>query len=710
VEKQAPANNLGFKIRASESIEALTQYFHADDTMVLEEASVAATLKSPAPALPEDTPSSLRFPRVNNHISVGATLDDDDDDDVKGGTITPADQLESYNKSVAKHKKDFRGIDNDVKIFAEWMKRCEGEKQKRYDPTAITAPYKACYGTVWSQGTCGSCWAHSTTMAISQNVCRLSKMDKLELELLGGTDNKETLAKPNALSRSVYVACRENIPLGTHATCVSGGAAKFVEQSTLGLLPHGCMEYDEHLYSTDESTDAKISASCALQTHTCSMSEGKPEAIPMDAPVIEITSGDIKMIQFWLKHHGTLGIAITWPGDSHAFSECASYWETHPDWFGKGNCEQLEESAPWFCDCPAPGTPFNLMPESAEQKAAAAKKGGPNHAAGHAVTVYGWECTGDENDYSKCSWLMQNSWGEDWGIKGTAKIQFGAMGAEKTMNTPVLSTMFTDWYTKQSNRRFNMFGLMIHQLGLKHVPSTGKYLFLKEFHAAVSNTSLFAQWDLASYQTVQVSWTTSVKAECSVRTSLHDSSENTIYVQRCDAPPEIATSAEGFFHENKNGGIGWNLLTAENKKKVDTKEHYIGCVLATPDAKKRPDTGSGLSMCTLKDGEKGFFHESMPQALDDLHYEASGSAFHYVHRAFINVSPLENESKKRYMYTILCTSVADKSVVQQSMFLTDEIDAPVAFPLSDAGFPLGISGMWKQKKVSLSRVALADDT
>lgn len=52
--------------------------------------------------------------------------------------------------------------------------------------------------------------------------------------------------------------------------------------------------------------------------------------------------------------------------------------------------------------------------------------GKSSNLGGHAIVIFGY---GVYND--RYYWLIQNSWGEDWGENGFAKIEFGQVGAEK---------------------------------------------------------------------------------------------------------------------------------------------------------------------------------------------------------------------------------------------------------------------------------------
>ena len=122
---------------------------------------------------------------------------------------------------------------------------------------------------------------------------------------------------------------------------------------------------------------------------------------------------------------GSVTAAISWSGEEgHHFTN-----------YGAGGpaCGQEGASGEGICSKfdPNKGKDDPIVMAGRSTLSEADKSSG-GHAAGHAISIIGWDCkTHPECDQG--SWIIQNSWGHDWGNGGIGWIGFGAMDIEKSI-------------------------------------------------------------------------------------------------------------------------------------------------------------------------------------------------------------------------------------------------------------------------------------
>ena len=107
---------------------------------------------------------------------------------------------------------------------------------------------------------------------------------------------------------------------------------------------------------------------------------------------------------------GPVTAAISWGSDAKSGSDFMNYGngaKCGTPGAVEGVCSSFDPKA-------GKDDPITLPGKSKLPKG----KGGSGHAAGHAVSIIGWECkNGDSKDCSEGSWIIMNSWGSSWGSK-----------------------------------------------------------------------------------------------------------------------------------------------------------------------------------------------------------------------------------------------------------------------------------------------------
>lgn len=259
-----------------------------------------------------------------------------------------------------------------------------------------------------------SCWAFASASVYGDRKCLAERIAILSSNDSQMTHADRAQAPPTLYSPASALACRKP------ATCILGGFTNFVSMIESGIAKESCFPYK---LRTDGTTRYKadtgemylegdIVPSCPKISH------GGNGMCP-GAPGKEYLAEDIKDVGVYRIHNnvdatrlailmgGPVTAAISWGGDPQSGNDFMNYGNGAKC----GNEKSLKSSCSNFDPKAGKEDPITLPGKSKLPKGS----GGSGHAAGHALTIVGWECNEKSIDCKEGSWIVQNSWGNGWG-------------------------------------------------------------------------------------------------------------------------------------------------------------------------------------------------------------------------------------------------------------------------------------------------------
>lgn len=288
---------------------------------------------------------------------------------------------------------------------------------RAHDVSGVDGSADACFhapNRVRNQRDCMSCWAFACASVYGDRKCLAERTAILSTSDPATALSQVSQAPPTLYSPASALACRKP------ATCILGGFTNFVSMIESGIAKESCFPYK---LRTDGATRFKAATgemflegdvvpSCPAKPHggdgMCPGSPGK-EYVVEDVKELGVyrIHNNIDATRLAILMGGPVTAAISWSGDPQAGSDFMNYGSGAKCGTAgavAGSCSNFDAKA-------GKDDPITLPGKSKLPKGS----GGSGHAAGHALSIVGWECKDGSADCAEGSWIVQNSWGNSWG-------------------------------------------------------------------------------------------------------------------------------------------------------------------------------------------------------------------------------------------------------------------------------------------------------